>query len=180
MGVKRSNPNWEKEFDLKLKQLSGNQAQVGYFSDAVYPDGTKVAYVAAIQEFGYGKIPPRLGWRFTTVAKKDDWRDTAKVLSKRVLDGKMTGRDAIELVGEKAKSDLLDHMTSNPAPPLKPLTLALRKMQQDGVKITGTLVGQTAARLNAGENVPLASNTHALDGVYGLLFSKLETKVSSS
>jgi len=46
---------------IALAGLDGLTGKTGYFETAKYPDGTPVAYVATIQEFGYpaGGIPAR-------------------------------------------------------------------------------------------------------------------------
>ena len=43
----------------KAKSARKKQIKVGFFSDAEYPDGTKVAAVAAINEYGLGDNPER-------------------------------------------------------------------------------------------------------------------------
>lgn len=40
-------------------ELNKKQLKIGFFEHSKYPDGTPIAYVAAIQELGYGPIPPR-------------------------------------------------------------------------------------------------------------------------
>ena len=70
--VKHSNPNAFKNLEVNLAQLGNSEAKVGWFENAKYSDGTPVAYIASIQEFGYpeGNIPPRLGMRFTAASRK--------------------------------------------------------------------------------------------------------------
>ncbi|HAC6581727.1 TPA_asm: hypothetical protein GND38_004792, partial [Salmonella enterica subsp. enterica serovar Sendai] len=52
-----------KQFRQKLKQAadnlkSGKSLKVGFLEGATYPDGTPVAYIAAINEFGGSAIIP--------------------------------------------------------------------------------------------------------------------------
>ena len=51
----------EVDFPAVQKQLAGIRTEVGYLPGATYPDGTPVAYIAAIQEYGSPSngIPPR-------------------------------------------------------------------------------------------------------------------------
>lgn len=161
-GVKRDNPNAFKQLEMKFKELASAQVKIGWFENDKEENGTPSAYAASIQEFGYKKIPPRLGMRETMDEKKSSWKDFSKAAAKQVLKGSYTGRDAMEALGNKAWADFYARINSNPAPPLSPLTLALRYQREQGKKITGTLVGQTAARLHAGDNVRLSSNTQAL------------------
>ena len=54
-------------------EFNGLVAQIGFPSGQHYPDGTNVAYVAAIQEFGAPavNIPPRPFMQPTVKAQKD-------------------------------------------------------------------------------------------------------------
>lgn len=50
--VKRENPQVFAQIENRIKELTGSQAKVGWFESARYENGTPVAYVAAIQEYG--------------------------------------------------------------------------------------------------------------------------------
>lgn len=168
--VKRTNPTWGKFIEQKIKDLGGSAAQVGFYDNATYPSGEYVAYIASIQEYGSGKIPPRLGMRSVIEDKKNtEWKSLAKSLATAMLSGKKSCAAAMEIMGSKAESDFKDHIESSPPPPLSELTLALRYQREQGKKITGTLVGKTAARLNDGQKVGLSSNTKALDDTHTML-----------
>ena len=64
-----------------LEQLQHREIQVGFFETAVYPDGTPIAYVAAIQEFGHGAIPPRPFLRPAAADNKDKWASSLLLAS---------------------------------------------------------------------------------------------------
>ncbi len=162
MDVKRGNPNGFKDLELKLKELAGYTAKVGWFENAKEEDGTPSASAAVFNEFGHGKVPPRLGMRETVKKNAASWKDFSSKAAKQVLDGKWSGKDATTAIAYQAHKDLYKRINSNPGPPLSELTLALRKKREDGVKITGRVVGETAARLRAGENVALSKNTQTL------------------
>lgn len=132
--VRRSNPNAFKNLEINLAQLGNSEAKVGWFENAKYPDGTPIAYIASIQEFGYpdGNIPPRLGMRFTAAAARKKWRAESEILSKRVLEGKMSGHDSMQAIALLAEGDFVEHISSNPPPPLKPATLASRHRRGRG------------------------------------------------
>lgn len=74
-----------------LEQLQHREIQIGFFETAVYPDGTPVAYVAAIQEFGSGPIPPRPFLRPAAADNQDKWGNLAASGIKAAL------REAIQL-----------------------------------------------------------------------------------
>src|SRR4051812_36475880 len=111
--VRRSNPDSFKQLAVNLAQLGNNEAKVGWFESAKYADGTPVAYIASIHEFGYApkNIPPRLGMRFTAAAQTPQWRAESEALSKRVLAGKMTGFDAMEAIALSAEASFVAHIS---------------------------------------------------------------------
>lgn len=162
MGVKRDKPNAFKDLEVKLKELDGYTAKLGWFENAKEEDGTPSAYVASIQEYGSGKIPPRLGMRETKKEKQSVWKDFAKGASKKVLDGSWNGRDAMTALAYQAHKDIYKRINSNPGPPLSDLTLALRKKREQGIKVTGSIVWETWRKLKAGEAVALSTNTQTL------------------
>lgn len=117
-----------KRLQTFLTQTRGLVGKVGWFASAHYPDGTPVAYVAAIQEYGYpeGNIPPRLGMRATAAEKQREWGALVARTSKAVLAGQMTGHAAMETIGLKAAGDIRKHITGVFQPPLKPDTVRAR------------------------------------------------------
>lgn len=162
MDVKRSDPEAFQKLELKLKQLQGYTAKVGWFENAKEEDGTSSAAAAAYNEFGHGKVPPRLGMRGVVKAQSAAWRDFARGASKRIMDGNWTARDAMEALGNQGHKDIYKRINSNPGPPLSELTLALRKRREDGKLINGRVIGEIYAKLKAGESVPLSRNTQTL------------------
>lgn len=127
-----------------LAGLKGVVGKVGWFNTAKYPDGTPVAYVAAIQEFGYpeGNIPPRLGMRSTSTEKREEWGAVAGNASRSVLQGKMTAPAAMEIIGLKAAGDMRKHISEVTTPPLKVNTVKARLAGKD----QGKVVSVTAAK----------------------------------
>lgn len=68
------------KLELALSKIAKNveraaEVQIGFLPDAKYPDGTLVALVAAVQEFGSSKrgIPPRPFFRGMINAKSGEW-----------------------------------------------------------------------------------------------------------
>ena len=131
-----------KDLKQSVKGFAGKSIRVGWFETAKYEDGTPVAYVASVQEFGHGAIPPRSFMRTTTAEKSATWAETAEKLVKRVADGKMTPEAAAEVLGAKAAGDVRKKIASIQAPPLALTTLILRKKKRAGDTVTGKTVGQ--------------------------------------
>ena len=130
-----------------IKDLGSKEMRVGWFDTAKYEDGTPVAYVAAIQEFGYpgGSIPARPFMRPTVEEKKAEWQTTLGAGSKRVLSGKMTVEQMLGQFGMQVAGDVGVTIASINSPPLSPITLLLRQHKKGGGKVTGKTVGNAAA-----------------------------------
>jgi hypothetical protein len=139
--------------DQLKKMLAGIDAhisKVGWFESAKYPDGTPVAYIAAIQEFGSpsNKIPPRAFMRPTTAKQEKYWASVATRIAKKFVKGEATVKDVMEKIGLTAAADFQKAITQVKEPPLSEVTLLLRKWRKEGRKITGVTVLQAAAELN--------------------------------
>lgn len=124
-----------------LEEADELVCKVGWFSSSVYPNGTPVAHVAAIHEFGYPpkNIPPRLGFREMARAKSKSWQAVATKVGKRIVSGKMTMYDALDLIGGVAEGDLRKQISEVTSPPLAEATIeARRKRSASGEARTAT------------------------------------------
>lgn len=127
--------------DKALAGLKGVVGKVGWFNTAKYPDGTPVAYIAAVQEFGWpeGNIPPRLPMRSTSAEKRGEWGAVAERASKAVLTGKLSAVAAMEMLGLKGAGDIRKAIAAVMSPPLKVNTVKARlagKKQGNVVSVT--------------------------------------------
>lgn len=122
-------------------------AKVGFFDGHAYEDGTPVAYVAAIQEYGSPEagIPPRPFMRPTVEAQTATWSKHIGDGMRQVVRGKLTAEDVLDGVGALAANDVKKRIASNQVAPLSPTTLVLRKWRREGRVITGKTVGEAAA-----------------------------------
>ena len=134
-----------REFDKQV-------AQIGIPQGPQYEDGTPVAYVAAIQEFGAPAvgIPPRPYFRPTIADKKSEWVGVLKQMVPKVINGNATAFDVLDAVGRVAVADIQVAIAGVNSPALSPITVLLRKWKKDGRKITGATVGEAAAAIAAG------------------------------
>lgn len=141
-----------------LEEADEFVAKVGWFSSSVYPDGTPVAYVASIQEFGYPpkNIPPRLGFRELAKAKSNDWSALATKLGKRIVSGKMTMFDALTLIGGVAEGDLRKQISEVTSPPLKEATIEARRRRS----ASGEARTETGSKPLVDTGYMLATVTH--------------------
>jgi hypothetical protein len=147
--IKRSNPLAFETIGLRLKQLAGLQAKVGWFEDAKYDNGTPVAYVAAIQELGHGPIPPRPFMRPTANEKRQDWADLAGQAIKSVIKGESTPTQAMVKLAQQSENDVRKKILSIHTPPLSPITIELRAMRKrnPSLVVGGKIVGEVAAKV---------------------------------
>ncbi len=151
MEIKRGNPKAFETVALALDKLRGLEGRVGWFETSKYDNGTPVAYVAAIQELGYGPIPPRATMRPTAVDKKQEWADIAAQGSRAVIAGTVAPDQVMEQLTGKAESDIFKAISTLTEPTLSPITLELRAMKKadPNLIVTGATVGIAAARVKA-------------------------------
>lgn len=123
-----------------IKDLDGQECRVGWFEGAKYENGTPVAYVASVQEFGHGPIPPRSFMRSTQAEKSEDWTRLVEVAARGIAQGKRTSADVFELLGAQAAGDVRAKIASITEPELKKSTLAARR--QRGNSSTKPLVDE--------------------------------------
>jgi hypothetical protein len=111
-----------------VKGLKGAQAKVGWFPSAKYEDGTPVALVAVVHEYGSPAkgIPPRLGMRQLQEEKKAEWSKDSHVLAKAVVNGKMAPDAVMQGLAQKAEGDMRQHISQVWTPKLKPATIKAR------------------------------------------------------
>lgn len=143
------------EMANNLSEFDGQVAKVGWFESAQYEDGTPVAFVATIQEFGApaARIPPRPFFRPTIDEKSQEWVDSVAKGARAVAAGRLSATQVLEAVGQKAAGDVRYTISRVNSPALSPVTLLLRKWRREGKRITGKTVGAAAAAVAAGADV---------------------------
>ncbi len=161
-----------KEFDNKI-------AQAGFPSGLQYEDGTSVAYVAAIQNYGApaSGIPPRPFMEPTIADDKEGWVKLLGQGAAKVGDGSLTAVDVLEAVGLMMVGDIQEEIAGIQSPALSPITVLLRKWKKEGRTITGSTVGEAAAAIAAG--VDPGSDDKPLNAT-GLLISSVRNAVTAT
>lgn len=114
----------------KLKEIADRVStsetlRVGFLENATYQDGTPVAMVAAIQEFGAPakNIPSRPFFRSMLAAKSPEWGATlAKMLRAHDYDATAS----LSLMGDGIKGQLKQSIVDTNTPPLAPATVAAK------------------------------------------------------
>lgn len=150
--VHQSNPEAFAQLDLKLKELQGWEGLTGWAEDNKYPASQQVAYIAQIQEFGHGKIPPRPFMRPAIAKNEKKWGDLAAIQAALVLEGKITGRKAMSTIAKQAAEDIQQAIEDVISPPLSDITLWARYYRKKlGRPVTGKTIGEIAGKLKSGE-----------------------------
>lgn len=120
----------EGEFFLKaLKELRGVQGKVGWFQSSKYQDGTSVAYVASIQEFGYPEkgIPARSFMRPTIRERQAFWKKVMEAEARKILAGRSTAKQSMEILAAIAAGDFRKAIIQLRTPKLNDATVRARK-----------------------------------------------------
>lgn len=152
----------KRELSLRLEQgareLSAVQGKVGFFESAKYPDGTPVAYVASVQEFGYaeGGIPPRSFMRTTAAEQGKNWTDAFGKGAKAIARGTFTAHQVMDAVGQLAAGDIRKKISEITSPPLKDATIKARQRRYADKKTVGKLAKplvDTAVMVNSVTNI---------------------------
>lgn len=139
------------EIDNMTAGMEDKEVVAGFVEGANYSDGTSIAAVAATQNFGTGRIPPR---PFMSNAINDHENEWIEELSELIKEGKSVD-DALSLVGQLMQSDIKEAIIDITSPPLAPLTMMIRKIKKErnqvGVPTTNDIFAAAVARLREGD-----------------------------
>lgn len=140
MSVRRDNSGGDR-LTVALQDIDGLVGKTGYFETAKYTDGTPVAYVATVQEYGWaaGGIPARPTMRPTAEQQRGEWAETMRQGAKAALNGAGTARDALERLALKAAGDVSASIAALTAPALSAQTIARKGFSKPLVD-TGTML----------------------------------------
>lgn len=130
--------------DLKQNATNARRVNVGFFRDATYTDGTPVATVAAVQEFGNDRVPARPFMRTTIAERSRQWPKAAWVVLRATG---CNAREALERMGAVAVGDIQTKIGEITTPPLAPSTI--RNRIREGSKRPEKPLIDTATMSNA-------------------------------
>lgn len=159
--------------EIARKLNSAHSVEVGFLENADYPDGTKVANVAATQNYGApaASIPARPFFTNMVNDKAESWGGIiSKALPANSYDAEMTMRQ----MGEWIRGQLQQSIRDMNSPALSPVTLAVRKWRKlnPGERVTGAIVGDLARQVAEGTadtsgvaTKPLIDTAHMINSV---------------
>lgn len=106
-------------------QLSNMQVKVGFIDGATYPDGTPVAMVATVNEFGRpeNNQPPRPFFRNAISAHENEWAGTIS----RGIEKGIDTQTVLSVVGEQIVGDVVESIATLMEPAIKDSTIANRR-----------------------------------------------------
>ena len=113
-----------KNIDLrkKLNEMHNKKVSVGYFSNSTYADGTPVAFVASIMEFGEMHTPARPTIRPSLEKNKAKYYD---LINKAIVNS-LNGSDfktGLMIVGKMGAEDIQAEIRNLQNPPLSIKTI---------------------------------------------------------
>jgi hypothetical protein len=109
--------------ELSKKMANPGTLRVGFLENQTYPDGTSVATVAAIQNFGAPArgVPPRPFFSNMVASKSASWGNDLRSVLRR---NGMNGKAALETMGVVIAGQLKDSIQETNSPPLASKTIA--------------------------------------------------------
>jgi len=134
-----------KEFVARLesiaKKLEGGNVKIGFFPGATYPDGTPVALVAAIQNYGAPSrgIPPR---PFFSNAIRNNSSGWGKLVAVALKNADMDTEKALTVVGQTIVGQVKDEINNGNFVPLKQSTIDAKGSDKPLIGKYGLLVNK--------------------------------------
>ena len=110
----------------QVAKAKGSSVNVGILSDAQpHPDdGADMILIAAANEFGTDTIPARPFIRGAFDANQRRLTQTASRLFGLIMEGKLTSRRALALLGEEHQGQVQEYLQALDTPPNAPRTVA--------------------------------------------------------
>lgn len=112
---------WKGALNKIARGAESKTLRVGFLARSRYPSGTSIPMVAAVNEFGSAKSPPRPYFRNMIAKNKASWPGTATTYLRD------NGHDidkALQAMGHIISGQLMESIgTYNAGPPLKPATI---------------------------------------------------------
>jgi hypothetical protein len=132
--VKDIDRGWNK-IEREIRQMENAYVKVGYFAGGEkHTESVQtVAEVAVAMEYGVpeSNVPARPFFSTSFDRNRNKYNSRIEKYTKAVLDGKMTTRRGMLLLGVEAGGDIKVNIKKGPWKPLKPSTVARRKKQSN-------------------------------------------------
>lgn len=121
----------------------GGAVKIGYLANSTYPDGTSVALVGALNEWGTSRMPARPAIRNMIRSKSADWPTSlAAILQHNHNDVPLS----LQLLGEGIKGQWQASIRDLTDPPLAPSTVKRKGFSKPLID-TGHLLNSVAVEV---------------------------------
>lgn len=144
MTFRREGPGTAKVLTA-LKGLDGLEGKTGWFETAHYPEGTAVAYVATIQEFGTPRIPARPFMRPAVADHGGEWIEALADGARASLNGGPPPEAVLEMVTLVAAGNVAEKITA--LPPLTNAQTIKRKGFATALVDTGQMIQSVTGKV---------------------------------
>lgn len=124
---------------IAAQLTSGASLRVGFLENAKYPDGTPVAQVAAWNNWGTSRAPPRPFFSNMVAKKSPEWPAAIEGLLKTT---DYNAGQTLRLTGEAIAGQLRQEIIDTVAPPNAPSTIARKghgKVLEDTLLMLGSV-----------------------------------------
>lgn len=122
--------------EIAKKASESAFVEVGFLEGSTYPDGTSVPMVAAIQEFGSSKSPPRPFFRGMISDKSPEWPDAIADL---LVANDYSATKTLTQTGAAIKGQLQEAISVYVGPGLAQSTIDRKGHEKELIE-TGTLL----------------------------------------
>ncbi len=125
----------------RIKGFDTREVRVGWFEGVNYPNGTSVATVATIQEYGSPSqnIPPRPFLRPAIDGNRDKWIKTLISGAKAAGKGSISADNVLDAVGLQVVGDIKQSIQSVTSPALSQSTINARAAKYASGEVTSSL-----------------------------------------
>jgi hypothetical protein len=144
MPVRREGPGTVKVL-AAINGLDGLEGKTGWFETAHYPDGTPVAYVATIHEFGTPRTPARPFMRPAVADHGGEWIQLLGDGAKASLNGGPAPEQVLEMVTLAAAGNVAEKITA--LPPLTNAQTIKRKGFATALVDTGQMIQSVTGKV---------------------------------
>lgn len=111
----------------RVSELDKKEVSIGWFEDSLYTDGTPVAYIAYLNEFGQHARP---FIRPAIDKNMPSWETLLAKQTKEVLAGNQSASGMFNIIGAVISSQVKNELAQGDHKPLSKVTLAVRKWKR--------------------------------------------------
>jgi len=140
-----------KKLQAIAESMDAGHVDVGFMSEAKYPDGTGVAQVAFWNEFGTATSPPRPFFRGMIARDSGNWPE---VMARQAKGTNLDGAKTLGLMGEYIGGQLIQSINDLETPKLADSTVAAKGFEKPLID-TSHMINSITYQINEGDVIPV-------------------------